>query len=290
MTEPLPPIHDHVEPQTPAPMPPWQQAIRETILAEYAEPEPRLTKTQRISLVEEDVSALERRMDRAEGKLDSRASTPDLAVVRKELTATLAWQVGIDEWVASTEEYVGGLPAVFARLWANVHEHAIRIQELEATSHLAEASTGTTHDRIAELERAQREELSAAYLIINDSRRRLDEMERLTLRQSQAIVDLENGHGWKPCVEVACPPMEEVEIELGVLTAIKEEPATPQAVSTFERFAEALRLIAGEHCTSFTGVSSCINVGNRSAFARYGADKWCDACIAWAALHNEPLR
>lgn len=68
------------------------------------------------------------------------------------------------------------------------------------------------------------------------------------------------------------------------------EAATVETSATFERYADALRLIAGEHCETFTGTRSCIQDPARSAFAKYGAEKWCDACIAWAALHDETLR
>lgn len=48
----------------------------------------------------------------------------------------------------------------------------------------------------------------------------------------------------------------------------------------------ALRLIAGKSCHSYTtGLGSCPEAGRRRN-ARYGADRWCDACIAHDALQR----
>lgn len=43
----------------------------------------------------------------------------------------------------------------------------------------------------------------------------------------------------------------------------------------------ALTIIAGEKCSAFTS-GDCRD--HRDPLARYGADKWCDACIARAGL------
>jgi len=44
------------------------------------------------------------------------------------------------------------------------------------------------------------------------------------------------------------------------------------------RMRSALKLIAGEKCSNFTS-GDCKSAG-RTKNAQYGADRWCDACIA----------
>jgi hypothetical protein len=47
----------------------------------------------------------------------------------------------------------------------------------------------------------------------------------------------------------------------------------------------ALRLIAGSACSNFTtGPGSCWRHDSRTPDAEYSAYRWCDACIALAAL------
>lgn len=54
------------------------------------------------------------------------------------------------------------------------------------------------------------------------------------------------------------------------------------------RMEEALRLIAGDSCENFTtGLGSCGRFG-RAIDAPYAADRWCKACIAHAALPEQP--
>jgi hypothetical protein len=55
------------------------------------------------------------------------------------------------------------------------------------------------------------------------------------------------------------------------------------------RLRVALMLIAGNSCESSTvGPGSCWKDGGRSPAAEYTADKWCDRCIARAALRPGP--
>jgi len=54
---------------------------------------------------------------------------------------------------------------------------------------------------------------------------------------------------------------------------------------TYAALDEALYLIAGEHCSTYTGESNCVNAG-RVRDAEYGADAWCDQCIARVALEQ----
>lgn len=49
----------------------------------------------------------------------------------------------------------------------------------------------------------------------------------------------------------------------------------------------ALRLIAGKSCSNFTtGPGSCLKQGRRRN-AKYSAERWCDACIAWEAIQRK---
>ncbi len=56
------------------------------------------------------------------------------------------------------------------------------------------------------------------------------------------------------------------------------------------RMREALRLIAGTHCSSSTlGPGSCIT-SYRTKDAYYTADRWCDQCIAFYGLGKKARR
>jgi hypothetical protein len=48
----------------------------------------------------------------------------------------------------------------------------------------------------------------------------------------------------------------------------------------------ALQLI-GTSCETYTGWITCISAQTRSPYARYGADRWCDRCIARTALEGD---
>lgn len=50
------------------------------------------------------------------------------------------------------------------------------------------------------------------------------------------------------------------------------------------RARNALRLIARNGCENYTGRSTCRDNSGRTRDARYGAEKWCDACIALDVL------
>lgn len=50
---------------------------------------------------------------------------------------------------------------------------------------------------------------------------------------------------------------------------------------------EALELIAGKKCENYTGDHGSCFVSGRTLHARYGADRACDACIAWVALETQ---
>jgi hypothetical protein len=67
------------------------------------------------------------------------------------------------------------------------------------------------------------------------------------------------------------------------------EPSPESEISTrYEILREALELIAGDRadCESSTsGAMSCKKNGRRR-IARFGADKWCDRCIANDALNR----
>lgn len=51
-----------------------------------------------------------------------------------------------------------------------------------------------------------------------------------------------------------------------------------------------LDLIAEDSCENYTsGPGTCTRTQGRYASARYGADRWCDPCRAWAALNDVPM-
>lgn len=59
-----------------------------------------------------------------------------------------------------------------------------------------------------------------------------------------------------------------------------------ETVTKLRRARKALRLIAGIRCTNYTA-GSCRDSGSgRTKGAYYGADKWCDACIATDGLEK----
>jgi len=47
----------------------------------------------------------------------------------------------------------------------------------------------------------------------------------------------------------------------------------------------ALKLLAGDGCTNYWGGTTCVTNG-RKKNAQYGADRWCDACIARDGLEK----
>lgn len=52
------------------------------------------------------------------------------------------------------------------------------------------------------------------------------------------------------------------------------------------RMRDAL-LNIGTDCTNFTAPPFCRHpASGRSKSARYGADRWCDGCIAWDGLYG----
>ena len=56
------------------------------------------------------------------------------------------------------------------------------------------------------------------------------------------------------------------------------------AANSHSRAVSALKLIFGGCCDSYTtGPGSCIRT-NRKRKAKYSADQWCRACIAYDAL------
>lgn len=59
------------------------------------------------------------------------------------------------------------------------------------------------------------------------------------------------------------------------------------AADRLEKMEHALRLI-GTECSRFTGVSTCIEDVGRAPDAKYGAERWCDECIARDALKFLP--
>lgn len=46
---------------------------------------------------------------------------------------------------------------------------------------------------------------------------------------------------------------------------------------------DALLLIAGDRCTTFTPPANCLSAG-KTRGVRYGADAWCEGCVARDAL------
>lgn len=50
---------------------------------------------------------------------------------------------------------------------------------------------------------------------------------------------------------------------------------------------EALELIAGKKCTNYVAEHGYCFVAGRTLHAKYGADRACDACIAWVALETQ---
>jgi hypothetical protein len=50
----------------------------------------------------------------------------------------------------------------------------------------------------------------------------------------------------------------------------------------------ALELI-GTECTGFTSGWTCVDAGGRSPYAAYGAERWCDHCIARTAIKGGPF-
>lgn len=51
---------------------------------------------------------------------------------------------------------------------------------------------------------------------------------------------------------------------------------------------KALTLI-GTTCHNYVGEPTCVDGGGRSPYARYGAGRWCDGCIARVGLSGEPF-
>jgi hypothetical protein len=64
-------------------------------------------------------------------------------------------------------------------------------------------------------------------------------------------------------------------------------------MSELDRFRLALELIVGDSedgCSSFTGrLSTCDTTGGRSPYAKFGADRWCDRCVARTVLAGGEL-
>lgn len=64
-------------------------------------------------------------------------------------------------------------------------------------------------------------------------------------------------------------------------------PPTEASGSTVDNLRAALELIAGRGCaTSASTVGACFSDDNRTADARYGADRACEACVAHYALNG----
>jgi hypothetical protein len=64
------------------------------------------------------------------------------------------------------------------------------------------------------------------------------------------------------------------------------ERETIAKAAEIERLKAALRLIRGDFCENYTtGLGSC-RLNGRKPDAEYGADRWCDPCIAYAALQS----
>jgi hypothetical protein len=60
----------------------------------------------------------------------------------------------------------------------------------------------------------------------------------------------------------------------------------PVYVAALCDVADALRLIMGDRCQTFTsGLGTCITSG-RTKDAKYTAERWCDSCIAFDALNT----
>lgn len=61
--------------------------------------------------------------------------------------------------------------------------------------------------------------------------------------------------------------------------------ALPALLDAVERLRSGLEHIAdGQECTNYTGSPWCRDDSSRSRDAKYGADRWCDTCIARDAL------
>lgn len=55
-----------------------------------------------------------------------------------------------------------------------------------------------------------------------------------------------------------------------------------------KRLEDALQIVAGRYlngCESFRPPSNCLTAG-RTIDAKYGADQWCDGCVAREALNE----
>lgn len=52
------------------------------------------------------------------------------------------------------------------------------------------------------------------------------------------------------------------------------------------RLRAALTLI-GTDCANYWGGTNCVTNGGRTPDAQYGADRWCDQCIARDALEHD---
>jgi hypothetical protein len=55
---------------------------------------------------------------------------------------------------------------------------------------------------------------------------------------------------------------------------------------TIAHLRAALELI-GTTCHNYVGEPTCVDGGGRSPYARYGADRWCDGCIARVGLSGD---
>lgn len=61
--------------------------------------------------------------------------------------------------------------------------------------------------------------------------------------------------------------------------------ALPALLDAIERLRSGLEHIAdGQECSNYTGPPWCRDDSGRSRDAKYGADRWCDTCIARDAL------
>lgn len=78
--------------------------------------------------------------------------------------------------------------------------------------------------------------------------------------------------------------------EDGYHLAGAEYGPTGASAARAEMATEALALIASRSCetTSALGPGACTR-SDRFAYSDYGIHRWCDACVAWAALNGVPL-
>ena len=70
-------------------------------------------------------------------------------------------------------------------------------------------------------------------------------------------------------------------------TALAGHAVVNQLITDIRRLREALERIDRDGCERLTGPTRCFDVEGWSRDARYGADAWCNPCIARKVLSSD---